>query len=88
LNPFATVESVANKSLQDVINVNKVADRVDFRKTYYSQGEFVPSNGYFVDFENGLNGFYGNFTSYDGVVADSIIKLNFDGTISNSFTQY
>jgi hypothetical protein len=26
----------------------------------------------------------GNFTSYDGV-ADSIIKLNFDGTISNSF---
>jgi hypothetical protein len=57
LNPFATVESVANKSLQDVINVNKVADRVDFRKTYYSQGEFVPSNGYFVDFENGLNGF-------------------------------
>jgi hypothetical protein len=47
LNPFATVESVANKSLQDVINVNKVADRVDFRKTYYSQGEFVPSNGYF-----------------------------------------
>jgi hypothetical protein len=88
LNPFATVESVANKSLQDVINVNKVADRVDFRKTYYSQGEFVPSNGYFVDFENGLNGFYlyGNFTSYDGVVADSIIKLNFDGTISNSFT--
>jgi hypothetical protein len=47
LNPFATVESVANKSLQDVINVNKVADRIE--ETYYSQGEFVPSNGYFVD---------------------------------------
>jgi hypothetical protein len=27
---------------------------LSFRKTYYSQGEFVPSNGYFVDFENGL----------------------------------
>jgi hypothetical protein len=32
LNPFATVESVANKSLQDVINVNKVADRVDLER--------------------------------------------------------
>jgi hypothetical protein len=84
---YVTVLTQKVPSLQDVVLVNKVADRVTFYHEFFHQGVFTPSSSYYVAYAKGVDSFYvyGSFTGYDGVSAKHVVKIRNDGYIDSTF---
>lgn len=80
-------------SLQEVINVNKVADRVEFTYSVFSGQSFGYDSFAGIYLLNVLSAnttpgiyLYGNFTGYGTSNAADIVKINSNGTVDTSFS--
>ena len=76
-------------SLQDVIDVNKVADRVEFTFTPFKGSAFTGGFDYLIDFmesnqDDGIY-IYGDFAQYGTSTGQDIVKVNSDGSVDTSF---
>ena len=78
-----------SKSLQDVIDVNKVADRVEFKHVPFNGSAFTGGYDYLIDFiESNQDAgvyIYGDFAQYGTSTGQDIVKVNSDGTVDTSF---
>lgn len=90
---LATIEdipTVETPSLQEVIDVNKVADRVIFLKNIINggkvYGDFVYLTSTAMDtIDTSKSYMYGSFFSVDGIQAINIARLNSDFSLDESF---
>jgi hypothetical protein len=83
------LQIAGNQSLQDVIDVNKVADRVEFKFVPFKGSAFTGGYDYLIDFtesnqDDGVY-IYGDFAQYGTGTGQDIIKINSDGTTDTSF---
>lgn len=84
---FATVSQVNGRSLQDVIDVDKQADRVLFRKIMFTpriaNGSIV---SYSIDtLDSNKTYLYITATDYDGMPSGAIKRINEDGSLDTEF---
>jgi hypothetical protein len=89
-NPFATLTLVNGKSLQDVINVNKVADRVEFRYNKQKGGLLTGSFIYFTSSKANTidltqTYIYGAYSTYDGLTSVNLSRVNADLSEDRTF---
>ena len=87
VNAFAVVGQV---SLQDVIDVNKVADRVEFNKDVVNGGKLRGAFVYLVDsdpdpLDPTKTYIYGAQETYDTITSQYISRMNADGSLDASF---
>lgn len=81
---------ISSPSLQEVISVNKTADRVEFlyKKINGGQirGAFVYLTGSTISMlDASKTYFYGGFDSFDNIVTKNIARVNEDGSLDESF---
>ena len=88
---FATVSQVNGKSLQDVIDVNKVADRVEFNKDVVSGGKlrgtfvYLANNGTVDPLDPTKTYIYGAQETFDDSVSQYLSRINADGSEDITF---
>jgi len=87
-NPFS--EAASNASLQDVVTIGKTADEIELLFKVINGGQLNGDYAYIVSsaidpIDSSKTYVYGGFDGIDGVPSARIARINYDGSIDESF---